>query len=168
MNGTFIRFNPRSGRVHMAVLEGISAPAFLIQLKYNKTRFLIGSSLSAPIVEWDGYSEKASIVEETCSLDVSSTDEQIWDVAKASPKGTFFGGTFRSDICGDSLGYAGFYTCSHKCCFQEVDVPNLKSSGGFEWNAKGDKLYHISECDGRIREFDYNLQTGKICKRNCY
>lgn len=88
-----------------------------------------------------------------------------WNVARASPKGTFFGGTFRGVICGNtSAPLGGVYSYDKKCGVKDLKSPNIRSSSGFAFNIQGNKLYNVAPCNYVIREFDYDKKTEKTSK----
>lgn len=143
----------------------IAAPSFFIKLTHPENEFLISDHLTAPVIRWNGVSPPRKI-RDTFSVEQNPKyDANNWDVAQASPKGIFLGGTFRGSICSNSSApLAGLYTYDKRHGVRRIPVPNLKSSGGIAWNAKGDRVYHVSTCDRVVREFRYNIKTGKFCK----
>lgn len=164
MNGTFIKYNDATKQISLATLP-ISAPSFLIKLTRHQHQFLISDHLSAPVVEWDGSYRDPKIIRETFSVESGLRfAANNWNIAKASPKGTFLGGTFRGSICSNSSAPpAGLYSYRKNYGVQKVNLPNLKSSSGIAWNTKGDVVYHVSSCERVIRAFNYNLETGTLC-----
>lgn len=164
MNGTIISYNDATKSTSLAVLP-IRAPSFLLKLTKYSNQFLISDHLSLSVVEWDGSGVVARKVRNTFSVE---TDPRFaannWNVAKASKKGMFLGGTFRGSLCGNSsAANAGLYSYNKCNGVQKIDIPDLKSSSGIAWNANGDVVYHVAACQRVIRAFDYDLKTGKLC-----
>lgn len=67
-------------------------------------------------------------------------------------------------MCSDTPATYGGLFRYDKCKGVKELLSNFKVTGGFDWNAKGDKFYFVDSCRRTIRKFDYNGKTGKICK----
>lgn len=139
---------------------------FLIPRKTNKNQFLVSNHLSATIIEWFGNTSAAKIIQETFTVETAHKyAKATWNIALASPKYTFVGGTFRGSACGNtSEPNAELFTYNKQLGVQKIDIPDLKVSAGIVWNKEGTKFYHVAGCDGVIREFDYDSNTRRICK----
>lgn len=85
--------------------------------------------------------------------------------AKADPIGRFYGGTMRLEECGNVFESAegSFYRVA-----SDQPVAKLRTdigvSNGLAWNEKAKKFYFIDTCTFDVKEFDYNIKTGEICK----
>lgn len=165
LNGTIINYNS-DGRVYVATVPGIPKPSFLIPLEKCPNQYLTSNHLSATVIEWNGFDAEAKIIRETFTVETAPDYvENNWNVAIASPEGTFFGGTFRGEICGNtSAPPGGIYSYDEKCGVQDLTLPNYRSSSGFAFNIQGNKLYNIDSCNYVIQEFDYDKKTGKTSK----
>lgn len=87
--------------------------------------------------------------------------------AKADPAGRWFGGTMRQEECAAAVldnvdGSFYRYASGDKVATQ------LKSgvgvSNGLAWNLKTKRFYYIDSCALNVKEFDYDVKTGEICK----
>lgn len=166
VKGGLINIDYQTKQVYNATIDGIPTSNFLIPLKKNLNQFLVSDHLSATVIEWNGFDAVASVIRQTFT--VEATPEyatNLWSSAAASPKHTFVGGTFRKSICSNSSGEPNgeLFTYNKKCGVQKIEIPGMVASNGLIWNAAGTKFYHVAGCEGFIREFDYDLKTGKIC-----
>lgn len=41
---------------------------------------------------------------------------------------------------------------------------NIGISNGLTWNEKTKKFYYIDSCDVNVKQYDYNLETGKLSR----
>ncbi|XP_031621621.1 uncharacterized protein LOC116339728 [Contarinia nasturtii] len=79
-------------------------------------------------------------------------------VGKASPQCKFYGGTYRTGMCGDTSPTFGLLYRYDKCKGVKQLISDLKVSGGFDWSPNGDT------CNKQISAYDYDGKTGKVCK----
>lgn len=163
--GVIININFMTKQTVMATIDGISGSTFLIPLKKNPNQFLISNKRTATIVELIGNESVAKVIQETFTIQAAPGYETYnYNVAKASPTGAFFGGTFRGDICANtSQPLAEFVRYTPKCGVKKIEIPNMKSSAGIVWNVAGTKLFHVAGCEKIIRVFNYDRKTGKLC-----
>lgn len=86
--------------------------------------------------------------------------------AKSDPTGRFYGGTMRHEDAGDILESAegSLYTCA-----KGEDVRRLACgigiSNGLTWNTAKRKMYYIDSCQLNVREYDWDPDTGNVCKK---
>lgn len=165
-DGNLINIDYKTKETNKATIDGISKTTFLIPVKSENNQFLVSNHLSTSLIEWSGKESIAKVVRNIFSVEsVVKNEKSNWNIALASPKCTFFGGTFRSSFCSNtSEPFAEFFTYSKENGVEKVDIPSLKASAGIVWNKEGTKFYHTAGCGRIIRQFDYNSQTGKICK----
>lgn len=163
--GLLININYNTKQTFIATVDGLAATTFLIPLKKNPNQFLISNKCTASIVEWFGTEPVAKVVQDTFTIEAAPGYELFtYNLGKASPKGTFFGGTFRRTICANtSEPLAELVSYSKKYGVKKVDIPNLKASSGIAWNLEGTKMFHVASCQRVIRVFNYDAKTGKIC-----
>lgn len=163
--GLLININYITKQTLTATIDGIPATTFLIPLKNNPNRFFVSNKRTASIIEWFGVEPVAKVVQETFTIEAAPGYELFtYNLGKASPKGTFFGGTFRGTICANtSEPLAELVSYSKKYGVKKVDIPNLKASSGIAWNLEGTKMFHVASCQRVIRVFNYDAKTGKIC-----
>ncbi|XP_031627367.1 regucalcin-like [Contarinia nasturtii] len=136
----------------------------MIPLKECKNQFAIGNKRTVTIIEWGGNNEDARPVRQSFGVEESMKyTNNDWNVAKASPKCQFYGGTFRSDFCAETASANGNVYRYTKCTGTKKLLRNIRASSGIEWNEDNNKFYHTDSCSGVIREYDWDPKTGDIC-----
>lgn len=165
LNATIHRYEFNTNQNFVASIENGAAPSFIIPLRGESNQFLISDKHTVSIVEWNGIDSVAWIVREVFSVE---TDEEFannnWNIQKASPTCTFYGGTFRGIICSPESGaIASFYMYTKSNGVQRL-VNELKVAGGIDWNLYENLFYLIDSCNLTIREYDYDPVTGNICE----
>lgn len=160
------RFDFYSNRIYSAPVEGNEAPTFLIPIKKHKNQFIVSDQRAVEIIEWNGKHRNATPIKQIFAVEQSDKyANNIWNVAKVSPKCKFFvGGTFRGDVCAKTTSANGALYRYSKSKKVKKLLRNIPASSGIDWNVHENKFYHTDSCAGVIREYDWNPKTGGICK----
>lgn len=163
LNGTINCVDFKTGDISMAPIQGITMPAFAIQLKGNSNLFVVSNGLPLKIVEWNSVDPVATVVRDAFTPETDPKKSgNLWNIAKGTPQCGLIGGTYRSTICGKTPNAFGAgYIYSNKCGLRPF-IEDIKSSSGLELT-KDNKLYHVESCKDVVREFDYDPKTQKIC-----
>ncbi|XP_031618069.1 regucalcin-like isoform X2 [Contarinia nasturtii] len=162
-NGTLINYNLKSQIIYESRIPGISNPSFMIPIKCRKNKFLVSNGLSTAIIKWNGVEPEAQVVETLFSVETSQEFiNNNWNQASVSPQFRFYGGTYRRGMCGDMPPTTGAVYRYDKCKSVKKIIPNVKVTGGIEWNAKGDTMYFVDPCQKVIWAYDYIKNTGTI------
>lgn len=116
------------------------------------------------VIQWDGISERAHLLRTAIDIE---TNQRLND-AKADPRGRLFCGIFPAkaiiDIFFNTMqGTLYRYARDEKKIALEK---NLCLPNGLTWNEKTQKFYCIDTLAYDVKEYDYDIQTGDICK--CY
>lgn len=83
---------------------------------------------------------------------------------KADPRGRFYDGTIKADICNpDSPANSSFYRYTRPQGLVRL-LDNLRVANGLAWNRKTNKFYFVDSCDFFIREYTWNPRSGDLCK----
>lgn len=165
-DGNLINIDYKTKQTVKATIDGISKTTFIIPVKGDNNHFVVSNKLSASVIEWSGKEPVAKVSRNLFTVERGSEyAETNWNIALASPKCTFFGGTYRGSVCGNTKEPdAEFFIYGKESGIEKIDLPGLKASSGIVWNKEGTKFYHTAGCGRAIREFDYDSATGKICK----
>lgn len=119
----------------------------------------------AVLAQWDGRSQKATIIRPLFELGCGVPNVIINDV-KTDESGRFYGGTRRFDkgkACfTDGGAIASFYNYESGKCVKKL-FDNVTISNGLTWVRKTNKFYYIDSCTYDIKEFDYDPRTGDLC-----
>lgn len=140
--------------------------SFIIPVEGTKDQFAIGIGRRVGIIQWNGVSATAKLLRIAFEVekDIALKFNRFND-AKADPKGRFFGGTMRLEECGDLFDSTSgnLYRFAKG---EEVQVlkKNISVSNGLAWNEQLKKFYFIDSCQLDVKEFDYDPETGKLCK----
>lgn len=164
---TITSYDMKNGCTFTAILPGLSLPTFVIPLAHKHNQYLVNSNKIAVVIEWNGKDPEVKIVRQ--AFKVESQPKYIANglhMALASSDGQFFlGGTFRGSQCSNIPAPNGsFYSYSEKTGVIKHEIPNLKQVAGVALNSAGDKLYIVDLCNRVIHEFDFDSETGCICK----
>lgn len=122
MNGTIISYDDAADRVTKATLP-IANPTFLIKMQNRPNQFCISDRLTVCVIEWDSLSPTATKIRDVFTVKTGEPNTaNYWNTAKASPRGTFLGGTFRGSICSNSSApYAGLYVSQIENIFKFIE-----------------------------------------------
>lgn len=140
--------------------------SFIIPVDGHSDQFAVGIGRRVGIIRWDGRSDNAELLR--IAVEVEPEELYVnnrWNDAKADPAGRLCGGTMRLEACGDifEVSLGSLYHCA-----KDQAVAPLKKdigvSNGLTWNTKTNKFYFIDTCTSDVKEFDYDVKTGKICK----
>lgn len=160
---TINRFDLDENHVYTASIENDIASTFIIPLKGFKNRYVVSDKLTVTVIEWDGKEKVAGIVRDEFSVEKTGKyKSNNWNIAKASPSCTFYGGTFRGELCSENPGASAFLYRYTRSNGPKHLLRCLKLSGGIDWNINENLFYHADSCNEVIREFDYDPKTGNI------
>lgn len=164
-NGTIINYDLSTNTIYEVLIPGIKTPGFIIPLKCKPGQFICGNHLSTTKIQWNGIDPMGYILQETFTVQASPEyAENNYLAGKASPECKFYGGTYRTQMCSNEPPtHGGLYRYS-KCKGVKQLAIDFKVTGGFDWNANGDKFYFVDACNKNIREYHYHKKTGRICK----
>lgn len=159
---SLLRYDYDENRVYKATIEGAPSLLFLLPIKCTKDQFLVGINRSAVIVRWDGRSPKAIPIRTLFEVDCGTTN--IFNDIKTDAHGRFYGGTKSVEQCGlDEPATGGFYKFEKGKCLKKF-FGNVSISNGLTWVRKTNKFYYVDSCAYDIKEFDYDPETGDLCK----
>lgn len=134
---------------------------FIVPISQKQNEFIIGAGAELLIIQWDGISDKAVVVQSYAKVEENIRTTRFND-GKVDPCGRIFAGTMRSEEHGNifTAREGGFYS------FDRANVKILKEkiniSNGLAWNEAKNKFYYIDTGDFDLKEFDYDPATGQI------
>lgn len=162
--GSIHRYDYAENKTYNAKVDGEAVIAFIIPVKDTADEFIIGTGKRITLISWDGKSETAKKIRTVGAVEDDLPDNRFND-AKTDPKNRFFGGTMRLEEMGDIFEkrLGSFYRYSKSSGF--VVLKNkIGVSNGLAWNENTNKFYYIDSVDLDVKEYDYNPETGDICK----
>lgn len=110
VEGSILRYDYKENKVYSATIDGESVIGFIIPVA-NTTKtceydeYALGLGRRVGIVHWDGKSPKAAIGPIAFEVEEGKANNRF-NAAKADPVGRFYGGTMRSEKCGDHFDVA--------------------------------------------------------------
>lgn len=162
-NWTIFRYDYYEDRVYRAIIFGESQASFVIPIKCCKNQFAVGLERAVKIIKWNGKSPLARVLRTVFAVeqDAQYSANHMND-AKADPKGRFYGGTLRSELCSFSTtANASFYRYTKSRGVQKL-FDDVKVSNGMAWNKRRNKFYYSDSCRYELREYDWDPYTGNI------
>lgn len=158
-----LRFDYNTNKVYEAVIDGEQFIGFIVKVANSVNEFVVGLSNRAVIIRWNGKSSKVTKVRTV--FEVATGTEQIFNDAKADPCGRLFTGTIRDLTCDIELGVANASLYRYSKDDGVADLfDNVFISNSFTWDTKNNIFYFIGACQLNIKAYNYNPQTGEICK----
>ncbi|XP_075214882.1 regucalcin-like [Lycorma delicatula] len=132
--------------------------SFIIPIKKEKNKFVIGLGLNVEILTWDGVSDNYEL-HSISSIDKSKPGNRLND-AKADPSGLLWAGTMGSEIPPGSgqvrPNQSALYSWSTEGCEMQQRLDFVTISNGMAWSRNGSLLFYIDSTTRRIDTFDYN------------
>lgn len=159
-----MRYDFNENKTYAATVDNEPLMTFVLPLQDTDDQFLVGTKNEAKIIRWDGKSSKGQLVRTAFKIEEGTyLETNRFNDAKCDASGRFFGGTQRLSECNGpfNVANASFYNYD-----REHGVRQLKKdvliSNGLTWNKN--KFYYIDSCSYDIKQFDYNIDTGELCK----
>ncbi|KAL9697874.1 hypothetical protein quinque_001315 [Culex quinquefasciatus] len=167
--GTIHRYDYAENKTYTASVDGYPVISFIIPVKNNPTRFIIGTGRKITLVEWDGKASKASFVETVGEVEFDLLDNRFND-AKTDSKGRFYGGTMRLEEKGDifEARLGTFYRYDAKNKNFVVLKEKIGVSNGLCWNKEGNLFYYIDSCDLDVKEYHVDAEGNLSKERVVY
>lgn len=138
---------------------------FIIPIEGQKNKFAAGTGKHLSAISWDGISKKVTNIEKLAEVDTGpETAKNRINDAKADPRGRIFFGTMGHEtepgICEPNKGSVYSFYQGKLCKL----VGGMTVSNGLAWNETLKKFYFVDSAVRKIYQFDYNPDTGEICK----
>ncbi|XP_055296415.1 regucalcin-like [Sitodiplosis mosellana] len=165
IEGVIFRYDYKENKVYSATIDGEPSIGFMIPVaNCTKTceldEYALGLGRRVGIVHWDGLSTKAIIGPIAFEVEQEKENNRF-NAAKADPVGRFYGGTMRSEKCGDIFEVAAgsLYKYIKGDGVYEL-VNNVHISNGLAWNEEENKVFYIDSCKFDVKEYDWDPSTG--------
>lgn len=142
------------------------APSFILPAKAKckkcKNLFVVGVGSQVVTIEWNGKSTRAKVVRQLFTMDANIPSSRT-GMARASPKGRFFGGTYYYPMDCTKPTVLSYYRYDTSKGLVRL-FGDLGSTGGIAFNVEARKMYHLTYCRLLLTEYDWDPDTGDICK----
>lgn len=161
---SIFRYDNEEDRTYSANIDGYGPPSFILPVSQecnkHKNLFLVGIGHFTRIIEWDGKSSVAHVVNELFGVE-QNDPLSIFGVARQSVHGRFYGGTFHVNFC-SAPANSSVYTYTKEKGVQRL-FGDLQTTTGFAFDDKSKHFYHIDACRALITGF-HTDSNGDICK----
>lgn len=150
------RYDYAARTINAASIVGEVNPAYIIPVVGNATLFVVGFEGIVKLINWDRVSPTATVVRPLFTvyghLEYAATDS----------KGRLYTGTLNGNLfCAVPADYAAYRYANGKLT---TLFKNIRSTNAIQIDERYGKLYHADGCQHKIVGFDYDVETGDICK----
>lgn len=162
------RYSYKENRFYSAYLNGVNALSFIVPIESSRgDLFAVGSDNNVLKIRWDGCSNQAQFIQTLFVLDANNPVATT-GYARASPGNRFFGGTLAASYCSNVTDFSPYSFYRYDRQRGLVNLFSGAFTAGVAFNVKTRKMYHLAPCQLLITEFDWDPQTGDICKRESH
>ncbi|XP_055910556.1 uncharacterized protein LOC129944923 [Eupeodes corollae] len=156
----FLRYDFAQQKVYRCEIENEPMIAsFIIPIEGTTDKFVTAIDRRIVIITWDGLSK-------TCKIDkdIAVTEQQDkyknnhFNDGKCDLRGRLFTGTMNNDFVKHRTG--NLYRLDESGLKLLKDDVGL--SNGLVWNDAAKKFYFVDSMDFKVREYDYDIETGGI------
>ncbi|KAM7349959.1 regucalcin isoform 3-T5 [Cochliomyia hominivorax] len=161
--GKILRYCYKHKKVFKAKVEGEEFSSFIIPVEGSNDQFAVGCGRRVLIVRWDGVSDMAKPIETLFEVQMNDDrfDGNRLNDAKCDSGGRLFAGTMRHE--GDKYEHRwGELYKYEKGKGVELVKSDVGISNGLTWNDKNGKFYFADTADFEVKEYDYDVRSGKI------
>lgn len=161
-NSSLLRYDYDENRIYQATIDNAATLLFILPINCAPNYFLVGIDLEAVIVYWNGRSSKATVI--WTLFKFNENPSNVINDIKTDVHGRFYGGTKSVESCDTGKAPTGAFYRFHKRKGLQKIFGNVYISNGLTWVRNTNKFYYVDSCTYDIKEFDYDLKTGNLCK----
>lgn len=154
------RYSYDDNAVYSAYLSGVNSVSFIIANQDGT--FTVGVGNDVQIIQWDGLSSYARFISNQFSLDANVPMTMISE-GRVSPAGRFFGGVLSKDYC-KRTDFSPYSVYKYDKPNGLVKVISGTYTLGIVFDPVKNIMYHLGACLFYITAYDWNPNTGDICK----
>lgn len=162
------RYDNEKDRTYSAYIEGYESPSYVMPISEkcneNKNLFLCGIGHTNYLLQWDGKSSSARVLNPVFSAE-ENDPTSLWGVSRPNEHGQFFGGTFHASFC-SGPNNASIYRYTKEKGLQRI-VSGVQTTTGFAFDRYSECAiaYHLNSCNAILSGFEED-SNGDICKTN--
>lgn len=165
-NTTMLRYDFVENKVYAAKVDNVPLMTSILPIEGKKHQFLVGTNHAIKRICWDGKSPKGKVLGTLFQVETGPIyKKNRWNDAKADPRKRYFSGTVRFGECNPPFNTANGSLYRYE---KGEGVKKLKKnillSNGLAWDTKRNKFYYIDSCTHVVWQYDYDKNTGDICK----
>lgn len=166
LEASILRYDYKENKTYSALVDNVPLMTFVLPIENTTDEFLVGAQHAAKVIRWDGKSPNGQFLRDAFTVETDKFyDTNRFNDAKSDPAGRFFGGTQRYSGCDApsiEVANASLYRFDAQSGVKQLKE-NVFISNGLTWIPRTKKFYYIDSCSRDIKEFDYNINTGKLC-----
>lgn len=161
---SILRYDLKEDKVYPATIDQEPVVSFIIPVANTTDKYAVGIGRRVGIIQWDGKSPNATVDSIAFEVEVGQNTTRFND-AKADPSGRFYGGTMRLEALGSlfEISAGTFYKYTKEEGAKDL-LHDIYISNGLTWDTKTNKFYYIDSCKIDVKEYDYDPESGNICK----
>ncbi|XP_062711174.1 regucalcin [Aedes albopictus] len=154
IESAILRYDPAENRTYRATVDGAPSVTMIIMIQGNPDHFILGTGNKLSLVQWDGFSEKASLVRIVVDLGESESHVRFND-GKVDSQGRLYAGTMLREGANSSTPMVGkLYRFDERSGQLVVQLSGVGISNGITWNEKLRKFYYVDSLALNIKEYD--------------
>lgn len=142
---------------------GTFLPWYVIPTEDDPSVLYVNNGTTNYAAQWDQSRSTAELLDSIFSVESDIVNHTL-TYAKVAPNCDIVFGTLGTKLCADQSD-SGTYVYNQETGVRKILSDQIES-GVVEWNADGTKLYQIRPCEDDVYEYDYDAETGNICKKN--
>ncbi|CAG0913398.1 unnamed protein product [Notodromas monacha] len=161
---TVFRYDCNTGSVTKGVIPDVKEIGFIIPVREERNKFLIGADQTVAILEWDGKDADNLTVKVVDSVDELKGNR--FNDAKCDRSGRLWLGTMGSE---ESPGEVKKHTAAlyslNSSGSLEKKLKDVSLSNGLGWSPDDSVFYYVDSVEMRVDAFDFNIKEGTIDNR---
>ncbi|XP_055844649.1 regucalcin-like [Episyrphus balteatus] len=164
-NAQVLRYDYAQNKTYRCQIENEKLASFIIPIEGAINKFVVGIGRRISIITWDGISETCKLEKDIITVEQGDSNciYNRFNDGKCDPRGRLFAGTMHTDISHFDKRTGNFYKMDEDCKYKLL-LEKIGISNGLAWNEKNNKFYYIDSLDYKVREYDYDFNTG--CFKN--
>lgn len=139
---------------------------FIVPVEGSKDRYLLALGRKIVTLSWDGKSSAVSNIQKLAEVDTSpETIKTRINDGKVDPSGRVWFGTMGNEY--EPLKFeenTGSLYSLDKNGDVKKHYSGVTISNGLAWNVELKKFYYIDSPHKKVFQFDYDIESGTICK----
>lgn len=162
MGGQMFRLDTTTHRTYTARIIGETYISFIVPVDGTTNQYIIGAGKRLLLVTWDGITTMAHIVRILAELPM---DGLRFNDAKTDSRGRLFVGTMICEETGNVFDFTKRTGSLYRFTMTE-GLTEIKTKvglcNGIAFNDKTNTMYFVDSYDLNIKQFGYDVKTGKI------
>lgn len=151
------RFDYRTKEVFGATVIDAGFISFIVAVEGAANQFIIGSEHQAKLIEWDGRSPTANIIDTLFEVENDASHaHNMMHVAEVDPDNRLYFSTTRLSVCqqNSTIPPASFYVYTKEKGVQRI-FGGMAVAAGAGWNLEKKLFFGVDACARNIIQLSY-------------